>query len=141
PMTARVKVGHDANENGAPYAAVEYGPLSFVLPIADLQDENTPDPTALWKYALDTAGDGSSSGIKVEREAMPAHWAWPLASPLKLRVPAQAVEWDGKTLPSEPAADRGKAPESITLVPYGCTKFRVALLPVTERAYKGSRRE
>jgi len=138
PMSAKVTVAHDANLDDAPYAAVTYGPLSFVIPIADLQDENTPDPAARWKYALDTTADGSSSGITVERTAMPAHWNWPLASPLKLRVPMQRVEWDGKTLPSKPAANSEQLPESLTLVPYGCTKFRVALMPVTERTYRRS---
>jgi hypothetical protein len=136
PMSPRVTTGHDANEGGAPYAAVNYGPLNFVLPIADLQDENTPDPAARWKYALDSPSEGADSGIQVERAAMPAHWNWPLESPLKLRVPVQSVEWDGKTLPAKPAADSGRAPESVTLVPYGCTKFRVALMPVTERTSK-----
>ena len=133
PMSARVTTGHDANAGGAPYAAVYYGPLLFVLPIADMKDENTPDPAANWKYALDTPGEGLGTGITVERSAMPPRWNWPLASPLQLRVPVQSLEWDGKSLPGKPAADSGRSPESLALVPYGCTKFRVALLPITER--------
>jgi hypothetical protein len=109
-----------------------------VLPIADTKDGNTPDPTAQWKYALDTPGAELGSGITVEREPMPARWKWPLASPLRLRVQAQSLDWDGKTLPGKPAVDSGRASESITLVPYGCTKFRVALLPITERTSKQS---
>ena len=138
PMSARVTTGRDANAGGAPYAVVYYGPLCFVLPIADLKDGNTPDPAARWKYALDTPGEELGSGITVEREPMPARWNWPLASPLKLQVQAQSLEWDGKALPTKPAVNSGQALETITLVPYGCTKFRVALLPITERTYKRS---
>jgi hypothetical protein len=38
-------------------------------------------------------------------------------------------------LPERPVTG-GAAPEKITLVPYGCTKFRVSMFPVTEGAYK-----
>jgi hypothetical protein len=69
---------------------------------------------------------------------MPARWDWPLASPLKLRAGAQAIDWkpDPKAprLPAEPIAKRDR-PETVTLVPYGCTKFRVSMFPVTERAW------
>jgi len=138
PMSAQVTTGRDANAGAAPYAAVYYGPLCFVLPIADTKDGNTPDPAAQWKYALDTPGEELGSGITVEREPMPPRWNWPLASPLKLRVPVRSLEWDGKALPGKPAVDNGRAAESITLVPYGCTKFRVALLPITERTSQRS---
>jgi hypothetical protein len=137
-MSARVTIGRDANAAGAPYAAVHYGPLFFVLPIADMKDGNTPDPAAQWRFALDTPGDELGSGIKVEREPMPDRWNWPLASPLKLRVQMQSLEWDGQGLPGKPVVDRGLAPESVALIPYGCTKFRVALLPITERTAKSS---
>lgn len=138
PMSPRVITGRDTNEGGAPYATIRYGPLCFVLPIADLKDGNTPDPAAQWKYALDTPGAEVGSGISIEREPMPDRWNWPLASPLKLRVPVQPLDWDGKVLPSQPAAASGRATVSITLVPYGCTQFRVAFLPITKRTFKVS---
>ena len=40
-------------------------------------------------------------------------------------------------LPPKPLASSGQ-PESVALIPYGCTKFRVSMFPVTERAWKGS---
>ena len=65
PMSARVTTGRDANAGGAPYATVFYGPLFFVLPIADTKDGNTPDPAAKWNYALDTPGEELGTGITV----------------------------------------------------------------------------
>jgi hypothetical protein len=38
-------------------------------------------------------------------------------------------------LAAEPVASGG-APEKTTLIPYGCTKFRISMFPITERAWK-----
>jgi hypothetical protein len=77
--------------------------------------------------------------MSVDRQPMPAKWDWPLASPLKLRLNALAIDWkpspDAPRLPSEVIVDQGP-PEKITLIPYGCTKFRIAMFPVTERAWR-----
>ncbi|MCY3017732.1 MAG: glycoside hydrolase family 127 protein, partial [Planctomycetota bacterium] len=151
PMTASVRTGRDAasgppydgahkvtrvtipEENstqGVPYASVSYGPLLFALPIPDTQDANTPDASARWKFALDI----QEPGLTVERGAMPAKWDWPLASPLKLRANAREIAWNpdpkDPRLPSFPVAKQ-KAAEPVTLVPYGCTKFRISMFPVT----------
>ncbi|MGD0092016.1 MAG: beta-L-arabinofuranosidase domain-containing protein [Planctomycetota bacterium] len=151
PMTASVRIGRDAapgppydgahkvtrvtipEENstqGVPYAAVSYGPLLFALPIPDTRDANTPDAAARWKFALDI----QEPGLTVERGAMPAKWDWPLASPLKLRANAREIAWNpdpkDPRLPSFPVAKQ-KAAEPVTLVPYGCTKFRISMFPVT----------
>jgi hypothetical protein len=138
PMSVTVKAGRDHNAGGAPYASVSYGPLLFALPIPDTKNPNTPDPAARWSYALDVQGEKPAAGIAIERRPMPARWDWPLASPLKLRAGAQAIDWkpDPKAprLPAEPIAKRDR-PETVTLVPYGCTKFRVSMFPVTERAW------
>ena len=115
---------------GLPYASVSYGPLLFALAIPDTTDANTPDPDARWKYALDV----QNPGITVERNAMPAKWGWPLASPLRLKANAQAIDWNPNParplLPNVPTA-KAKPDETITLVPYGCTKFRISMFPVT----------
>ena len=118
-----------------PYACVSLGPLLFSLPIAD-QDANTPVPGAAWQYALDTVAQRTGSGITVERSPMPPAWNWPLDAPLKLSVPAQVIEWkptDAQALPDAPLV--GKGPQSIRLVPYGCTKFRISMFPVTQKAW------
>ena len=129
----RVTIPEENSTRGVPCASVSYGPLLFALPIPDTADANTPDPTARWKFALDV----QDPGLTVERGAMPARWDWPLASPLKLRANAVEVAWnpDPKApllplLPILPAARR-KPAEQVTLVPYGCTKFRISMFPVT----------
>lgn len=130
PMVASVTTGRDRNAQGAPYAAVSYGPLLFALPIPETADINTPDPAFKWNYAL----DAQEPGLILERSAMPARWDWPLAAPLKLRANASEVAWipDPKSprLPLEPAA-KSKSPTRLTLVPYGCTRFRISMFPVT----------
>jgi hypothetical protein len=151
PMAATVRTGRDASsgapyegahratpvtipeENstrGVPYATVSYGPLLFALPIPDTTDANTPDPTARWRFALDV----QNPGLTVERTAMPASWDWPLQSPLRLRANVMEIAWDpdpqAPRLPLLPAA-RTKPAEAVTLVPYGCTRFRISMFPVT----------
>jgi uncharacterized protein len=135
PMSPSVATGRDANGGNAPYASVSFGPLLFALPIADTKDGNTPDPAAKWQFALDAQSDNPNFDITVERGPMPGRWDWPLASPLKLHAHAMTIDWKPtleKPLPSEPFA-KGGASEPITLVPYGCTKFRVSMFPVTEK--------
>ena len=130
PMSASVQTGRDNNAQGAPYASVSYGPLLFALPIPETADANTPDPAAKWNYALDV----QEPSLTVERGAMPAKWDWPLTAPLKLRVNAVEIAWNPEPnaprLPLLPAAQR-KSPEQLTLIPYGCTKFRISMFPVT----------
>jgi len=118
-----------------PYASVSLGPLLFALPIAD-QDANTPLPGAAWQYALDTVARRKGSDITVERKEMPPAWNWPLDAPVQLRVPAQAIDWnpsDAQALPDAPVT--GKGAQFLHLVPYGCTKFRISMFPVTTRAW------
>ncbi|MEK7676977.1 MAG: beta-L-arabinofuranosidase domain-containing protein [Verrucomicrobiota bacterium] len=118
-----------------PYASVLCGPLLFALPIPDT-DPNTPLKDAQWQYALDTHAEQKDAGITVERRPMPAHWDWPLHAPVGLKVPARAFDWnptDAQALPDGPVT--GGQSETIRLVPYGCTKFRISMFPVTPRAW------
>jgi hypothetical protein len=151
PMTARLQTGRGAargapydgahratqvtipEENstrGAPYASVSYGPLLFALPIPDTPDANTPDPSARWQFALDV----QDPNLTIQRAPMPAKWDWPLAAPLKLQASAVEVDWNpdpkAPRLPLLPVTKR-TSPERVTLVPYGCTKFRISMFPVT----------
>lgn len=124
----RVAIPGQNSTEGAPYASVCCGPLLFALPIPDTKDENTPDPSARWNYALDV----ENPEISVERQAMPGRWNWPLKAPVQLRVNAVACDWTPtpeNPLPPEPVV-KPTLPQRIALVPYGCTKFRVSMFPV-----------
>ena len=119
-----------------PYASVLYGPLLFSLAIPDT-DPNTPVKDAKWQYALDTDAARPGGAITVTRRPMPARWDWPLNAPLALNVPAASFAWkptDAQALPDQPVV--GTAPETIRLIPYGCTKFRISMFPVTSRAWR-----
>jgi uncharacterized protein len=118
-----------------PYASVRYGPLLFSLPIPD-QGPNTPVPDAQWQYALDTDAGRRDGGITVMRQPMPVHWDWPLNAPITLYAPARAFDWkptDAQALPDKTVT--GAVSETVRLVPYGCTKFRISMFPVTSRAW------
>lgn len=150
PMQARVQTGRDiapkgpytgehkptmvtipemSGKQGAPYATVSYGPLLFALAIPDPQNANTPDPAARWQFALDV----QNPTVRVERRPMPVRWNWPLESPLQLKVDAVAIDWapvpKAPALPAQPVVAQQPA-EQVTLVPYGCTKFRISMFPV-----------
>ncbi|MHB8952112.1 MAG: glycoside hydrolase family 127 protein [Pirellulaceae bacterium] len=161
PMTIRVKTGHDNGAPDTPYATVSYGPLLFALAIPDTLDANTLDDTFEWNYALDVHGEPLESTMTVERTPMPDQWSWQLDAPLKLRVHAQRFDWEPVSrqafsmavagdeeeaspfhpesisthLPAQAVTASG-ASEEIQLVPYGCTKFRISMFPVTDRALR-----
>jgi hypothetical protein len=119
-----------------PYASVYLGPLLFSLPVADV-DSDTPVADAKWQYALDSDAARGDAGITVERKPMPAHWDWTLDAPVVLKAPVQSFDWhptDVQALPEKPVS--GATAKPIELVPYGCTKFRISMFPVTKRAWK-----
>lgn len=119
-----------------PYASVFCGPLLFALPIPDV-DPNTPAPSAQWQVALDADARRPDGGIVVERHPMPAHWDWPLDAPVRLKTPVRTFDWhptDAQALPDRPVS--GTASEVVDLVPYGSTKFRISMFPVTDRAWQ-----
>jgi hypothetical protein len=119
-----------------PYACVYYGPLLFSLPIPDI-NPNQEAKGAKFNYALDVKPENASQLINVEREGMPEYWNWSIDSPVKLTVNAQEFDWkptENKVLPEKPI-EKG-TPVKIQLVPYGTTKFRVTMFPVTAASYQ-----
>ena len=133
--------GRDNNAQGAPYASVSYGPLLFALPIPDTQGPNTPDPAAKWQLCArcarregggrdcrGTSGDAGQMGLAAGISAEAAG---------RRRGDRLEPGAEAPRLPPEPIAKR-EPPERITLIPYGCTKFRVSMFPVTERAWKAA---
>ena len=150
PMQPRVVYGHETSyppidyfqkgrqlgtkkDIASPYASVRCGPLLFALPIPD-KDANTPEETTDWNYALPGDLTNASPDMEVIRQKMPAHWSWQLAdAPVQLRLPARRFEWHPTELePLPKEAVTGGRPARITLIPYGCTKFRVAMFPVAQ---------
>jgi hypothetical protein len=124
-----------------PYASVLYGPLLFALPIADV-DPNSPVANGRWQFALDTDLAHGENELKIERKPMPRRWDWPLDAPLAIRAPARSFDWhpnDAQALPEQPVS--GGLFESIRLVPYGCTKFRISMFPVTSGAWGSDTRQ
>ena len=118
----------------SPWASVSYGPLLFALPIPDITP-NEEAPGARYSYALDLPPGDPQAGVRVERKAMPAAWNWELDSPLRLRVRAREFDWTPAELsPLPPDVVRGGKPAEVTLVPYGCTKFRVSMFPVSDKS-------
>lgn len=126
----RVTIPDDRSTQGMPYASVSYGPLLMALAIPDTTNANTPDPNARWKFALDV----QEPGLTVQRGPMPSRWDWPLAAPLTLRVNVHEIAWNpdpqAPRLPPLPVA-KSKPAQSVTLIPYGCTRFRISMFPVT----------
>jgi len=134
PMAARLiegrELSHPEGKPTNPYACVYYGPLLMALPVPHA-DPNTPIAGAKWNYALDVDAARQDRPIQVLRSAMPEEWRWQLDAPLRLRVPARQFDWrptPAQPLPKEPVEEG--PPATITLVPYGCTKFRVSMFPV-----------
>ena len=135
PMTVRIKRGFQTD--GAPYASVYYGPLLFALgiPEADLNN-NSPAAGVEWQYALSCALSGAD--ITVEHRPMLSVWsAWPFDAPLTLKTRATRFHWEnngrvannGLVMPAT-SVPRG-ATQTISLIPYGCAKFRISMFPVT----------
>ena len=119
----------------APYESLYYGPLLFALPIPDV-DPNTPASNVRWQFALDNDPEEHGRDIKIERHAMPAKWEWPLTAPIVLKVSAKTFQWNptmAQPLPEGPV--KGQKSATIRLVPYGCTKFRISMFPVTGRVW------
>ena len=119
----------------SPYASVHYGPLLFSLPIPD-ESPNVEMAGTRFQYALDVSPEKARTEISVVRHPMPSQWAWPLDAPLQLSVQAREFDWQPTELlplPKEPV--KGGRRTKVLLVPYGCTKFRVSMFPVSEATW------
>ena len=109
PMTPRLEEFRDMNEFGRVRRSVLLGPLLFALPVPGT-DDNTPFGDFVEPLLPATQ---NPKDIIVRRGAMPAVWDWPLDSPLRL----ETTDAEGR-------------PQA--LVPYGCTKLRIAAFGVNE---------
>jgi hypothetical protein len=117
-------------EVNSPFRTIYYGPLLFALPVKDI-NPNQQAPDEKWNYALLSKDAGA---IKVSRSEMPEHWSWQIAdAPVKLTVKAATFDWKPTaTLPLPKEEVSGGDETDITLVPYGCTKFRISMFPIAK---------
>jgi uncharacterized protein len=118
-----------------PFEYITYGPLLFSLPLAEA-NLNQESGGSKFNYALNVNAGKITKDITVVRKPMAKKWTWQLGdSPVQLKVKAREIPWTPtqlQPLPSGPVKS-GK-PANITLVPYGLTKFRVTMFPVTDES-------
>jgi hypothetical protein len=85
-----------------------------------------------WNYAL-VSENGSE--VEVERSSMTDVWRWQIDdAPVRLKV--KAGEFDRQpshVLPLPEGTVKVTRDEYITLVPYGCTKFRISMFPIAKK--------
>ena len=115
----------------SPYRTIFYGPLLFALAVNDIHpDEQSPD--AKWNYALIS---GNENDVEVEHSAMPAVWSWQIEDvPVKLKVKAGVFDWQPTPVLPLPKNEVEVSEDvDLTLVPYGCTKFRISMFPIAKR--------
>jgi uncharacterized protein len=137
-FTKSRKLARETSVNN-PYASVYYGPLLFAVPIPD-RGPNQEVPGSHYNYALDVPPDQTARRIRVIRHPMPAKWNWPLDAPVQLSVKVKEFSWEPTELQPLPkdVITEGRTAK-VLLVPYGCTKFRVSMLPVTAAAWGNAR--
>lgn len=91
-----------------------------------------------YPYALDVSPENAASEISVVRAPLPSQWTWGVDAPLQLSVQAREFDWQPTELlplPKEPVTGGRQA--TVRLVPYGCTKFRVSMFPVSAATWRG----
>lgn len=120
----------DSDLSAVPYADIAFGPLLFVLPVAE-KDENTPIDGAQWQFALDP--EKVLESVDVIRKKTVRPWNWPVDAPIQLKISAIAAKWKHDVeFPRLPLVEEMSIGQKndITLVPYGCAKLRVSMFPV-----------
>ena len=157
PMAVKVKLGRETpypqisyfqssrriarkTDISNPYASVYLGPLLFSLAIPD-EGPNQAASNAHFNYALDMTPVGARNKVKILRRQMPARWVWGLDAPVQLVADFKAFDWrptELEPLPEHPVEGGKKV--KVALVPYGCTKFRVSMFPVTKTVAETSAR-
>ncbi|MDR3269356.1 MAG: glycoside hydrolase family 127 protein [Tannerella sp.] len=123
-------LAHETEVN-SPYRTVSYGPLLFAFPVKDI-NPNRQASGEKWNYAL-ISEDAQS--IRVSRSEMPATWQWQIEdAPVKLIAKAATFDWQPSAILPLPKEEvTGSEEMDITLVPYGCTKFRISMFPIAKK--------
>jgi hypothetical protein len=118
----------------SPYRTVSCGPLLFALAVKDITP-NRQAPGAKWNYALIS---GSGDDIRIERSGMPSPWSWQIEdAPVRLALKAGTFNWQPTHLLPLPEEEVSiDETVDVTLIPYGCTKFRISMFPVAKKKQK-----
>jgi hypothetical protein len=130
---------------------VERGPLLYALKIGErwntvkatdrYGDYNEVRPTTPWNYGLSEAllkDPATSFEVAVKRQVAPSPWNLTNA-PIELKAKGKRIpEWQlyNETAGPLPYSTirylKDQPEETITLVPYGCTKLRISQFPVVQ---------
>ena len=121
----------------APFASVKYGPLLFALPIPD-DGPNQVKTIVPYNYALSIDSKNPDDKVEINRRPLPEKWEWTLENaPLTLTVPALQFNWEPEELHPLPDSTVKEGKDvKIDLVPYGNTKFRVSMFPVSSATWR-----
>ncbi len=133
PGTANITTSAEVI-NGRPFAYVMRGPLLYALNGEAISANQIKDPNWNYSYALSP----STEEFKVKTSDINNDWAWDTkCPPITIELPAQAIDWKAASkdpqLPESHIKNNVAQREVITLVPFGCTRFRVASFPVLEK--------
>ncbi|VGO18747.1 beta-L-arabinofuranosidase domain-containing protein [Pontiella sulfatireligans] len=134
PGSARVDtVGYLVE--GAPFAYVTRGPLLYTLGVAAKDANTAADAGMVYNFAMKP---GEITGADVVEHDVKG-WVWEYGNaPVQLEIPAQKIDWKIDTkvgaLPMQTFKANSSKEEMITLVPFGCAKFRLTAFPVVEAA-------
>ncbi len=132
PQEVSVVEGVDIHSGGARFAGVMLGPLVMALNVEG-DDENTHRADAPWQFALDE----KSFSATVMRSAVKPGFNWPADAPVKVTASLVGGTWkhDAKNprLPKQDEISLGED-QTLTLVPYACSRMRVTLFPAVDRS-------
>ena len=120
-------------EINSPFRTISYGPLLFSLPVRDI-DPNHQAEGEKWNYAL--VSDNAAE-VQIQHQPMPARWSWQIdEAPVRLTVKAGAFDWQPTEMTPIPETEVDVDVANVTdvtLVPYGCTKFRITMFPIAKK--------
>jgi hypothetical protein len=146
PMAPELRRGyHDA-------AAIRRGPLVYALKMGERWERVHEDapfrelphadwevyPTTPWNYALDVGDETLEEDVTFHEHPIGPVPFSPAGAPVTAQVRSRRLpDWglergSAMDAPQSPVAS-GEPPETLTLIPYGCTNLRITEFPTLER--------